>query len=912
MSKGPNWLVVAAAGLAWQAWAAEQPVGLVVQTQGGRLMRAGTELALTLKPGDILFPGDSLAAGQTPLSLLYCPEKSTLTLEPGAEALIEAKQVRVKSGRIGGRQAAPVCSLPLVERSLTVTQQHYGASLTRAGVPPAPSREKPPEDLPPAADPAGRLARAVTLEQRNLKALAAGEYRKLAQEWPDAAWLRSRLFVLEEEPLVPADRKGAGKTYALLIGVSRYRSEQVRPLQFAHKDALTFYEYLRSPRGGRLPESDVILLTDEKATTAAVKNAFETFLKARAGKSDTVVLFLAAHGVAEPGLGAYIVTHDSDPQDLRSTALPMGDLQKLLREDLGQVGKVMAYVDACRSGTIGTITNRTASVNASVERFGEAEGEIFVFTASRAREVSYEGPQFGGGHGAFTYFLLHAFNGQADKNRNGDVDLNEVIDYVRSKVAEGTYDRQHPRDFGTMETGQKVASLKEDGIRLLEWTGPPPQKELAQLAQAGAASRGLEPPAPAAGAGDFEQALAAGRLLPEEPQSAFAALRGMKGPLTPEQYLIQENRLRVALEERGQQVLLRYLTGDQVPQARADFAAGAQYLEAARLLTPESLLLESRAAFCQGRTKLFDKKYQEAAGLLERAARLDAAGAYSYNALGIAYLEQADYARAVPAFRDASRLAPYWAYPLHNLALTYTEMGNAEAAIRAYRQAMRLAPQYSYLPYNLGLVYQRVNRRKEAEVAYRHAISLSPGLGEPYNALGYLKASQGRDGEAEPLYRQALEKNPDLLAARHNLALLLAPKPDRLNEAIQLWRHNLASAQDYLPSRLSLARALGRSGRAAEAIQEYDAVVRIRPDYVAARLALAELHSQAGHHVAALHQLQEALQRGGPGALLYEQIGDLESARGRPAEARAAWESALRQAPEGAARKRIRKKIATS
>ena len=38
----------------------------------------------------------------------------------------------------------------------------------------------------------------------------------------------------------------------------------------------------------------------------------------------------------------------------------------------------------------------------------------------------------------------------------------------------------------------------------------------------------------------------------------------------------------------------------------------------------------------------------------KRVVRFDPSGAYSYNALGIAYLEQANFQRATPAFRDAT------------------------------------------------------------------------------------------------------------------------------------------------------------------------------------------------------------------------------------------------------------------
>ena len=56
--------------------------------------------------------------------------------------------------------------------------------------------------------------------------------------------------------------------------------------------------------------------------------------------------------------------------------------------------------------------------------------------------------------------------------------------------------------------------------------------------------------------------------------------------------------------------------------------------------------------------------------------RIDPGGAYGFNALGIAYLEQAQYDKAIPAFRDAARRAQHWSYPLHNAALAYMETGD--------------------------------------------------------------------------------------------------------------------------------------------------------------------------------------------------------------------------------------------
>ena len=925
---GRFWMLWIAAGLLSAAVTKEEPVGLMLAPGGAKLLRAGTETPLAAKPGDVLFAGDALRTEAGPASFLYCPGKTSQSLAPSGEALLDAKQIKVKTGKLADQKPVASCFLPQMVRVATASQQHYGVSMTRGlkgpgedpkpePIPPAVAAELAPLDKALAADPNDQgalVARAAVFEKHNLQANALAEYKKIAGVWSDAVWVKGKIFELSEAlasavAAAAAQPAAGGQTFALLIGVSKYqRLPQDQWLQFANADAVTFEKHVRSPRGGGLPAESVLVLTDEKATTAALRNAFQTFLKGRATKKDTVLMLIAGHGTVEvPGSkSAFILTHDSDPQDLAGTALPMGEVQTLIQEELSKVGRVAVFVDVCRAGAIGSIKSTT--VNAVVEKLGEAEGDILGFMASRPRELSHEGPQFGGGHGAFSYYLLKALNGAADKDGNGVVDVNELINFTQAEVAKATNDKQHPREFGTMDNTVPLSDIKKPGIDLARVTFPyvyVSDGQPAYLAAAQAAPGALASETQAA-ITRFDQALAGRRLVPDQPDGAFAALKELEKRLPREQFVLQENKLRVALEDQGQQVVLRYLTGDQVPQTRQDFAGCAAHYAAAKLLTPESLFLEGREAFCRGRAMLFDKQYADAAQLLEQAARIDPQGAHAFNALGIAYLEQADYTRAIPAFRDAVRRAPHWAYPLHNLALAYAETGDYAGAIRSYQQAMRLTPQYSYLPYNLGLVYQRLNRRKDAEVAYRKAIGLAPDSAEPYNALGSLKASMGRASEAEQLYRTALQKNPRLLAARHNLAVLLADNKERLPEALALWRDNLARDPAFLPSRLSLAEKLDDPKSAAA---EYRAVLKERPDYLAARLALAGVLEKTGEADAALMELQAALILEPASAAIHERIGDLERSRNRTAEARAAYEAALKTAADPAARKRIRGRL---
>jgi len=663
---------------------------------------------------------------------------------------------------------------------------------------------------------------------------------------------------------------------------------------------------VRSGRGGGVPQDQMLLLTDKLATTAAIRNGFQTFLKNRAGKKDTVFIFLAGHGTVD-SRGAYILTHDSDPQDLSSTAIPMAEIQALVAAELGQVGRVVLLADVCRAATIGSL--KTASLSNAVAALGEASGEMLGLMAARPKEVSREGPEYGGGHGAFTYAALKGLQGMADKDDDRFVSAGELIDYVVDNVRKLTQDKQHARDFGNMENATKLADLSKPGIELAHYPVMYDSRRggpvfLAQAQQAAPLSQQAQQDVDA-----FQAAIRARRLLPDEQGSPWPILDRLRTQLTPQQMFLQENYLRVALEDQAQQVLLRYLAGDQSPQTKLEFDSGSKYMEAAMRLTPESLYLEGRDSFFKGRALLFDKRFTNAQDFLEQSVRIDPGEAYGYNALGIAYLEQADFAKAIPAFRDAVKRAPNWSYPLHNLALAYQEAGDYQATIRSYQLAMKITPQFAYLPYNLGLVYQRLNQRREAEASYKKAIELAPDSGEPLNAMGSLKAAEGRNAEAERLYKQALVKSPNLLAARHNLAILLSGLKDRQQEAIDLWKLNLSTQPDFLASRLSLAEYYARKGDSTLAIEEYVKVVAAKPEYVAARVALAGQYAKGQQWEAALEQLRQAVKSDSQNASLFEQIGDAEKAGNNPTAAKEAYSNAMQLELEKSERNRIRKKL---
>ena len=908
--------------------AKEEPVGLVLSAGTGKVLRANTETPLATRAGDILFAGDSLKSTDTPATFLFCPGKTSQTLDPASEVLLDSKALKLKSGKLDPSRPVNACFLPQVVRVAVASQQHYGVSMTRGLAKPQydvipfdslaanVKNELAPFEEMLKADPSNAAAwvqEAAVFDREKLEANALAAYSKVAEQWKDAVWVRGRIFELNESLANQAALKAAAispdaKTYALMIGISKYQKlPKELWLQYADADAATFSQHLASARGGGVPADQMSVLSNEQATTAAIRNAFQTTLRNRAGKLDTVFILIAAQGTVD-SRGAFILSYDSDPQDLSTTAIPISEIQTLVDDELSKVGRVVLMVDVSRSANIGNL--KTATIGSAVEKLGQANGEMLGLMASRPKEYSMEGTQFGGGHGAFTYSIVKGLEGLADHNDDRSIDESELISYVRENVPNLTANKQHPRDFGNPQNATKLSDLSKPGITLARFRQLYDSKNGGPLFLASAEPQDVVPGPTAQDVDAYKAAVAAKHLLPEDQGSAWPLLDKLRGELPPEQVFIQENALRVALEDQAQQVLLRYLAGDQSPQTKAEFDNGAKYMQAALKLTSESLYLEGRSDFFMGRGLLYDKQYAQAANLLEQSVRIDPGEAYGYNALGISYLEQADFARSIPAFRDAAKRAPNWSYPLHNLALAQVESGDYQGAIRSYQQAMKITPQFSYLPYNLGLVYQRTNQRREAEAAYKKAQSLDPGSALPLNALGSLKASQGKNVEAEKYYRDALQKDPNLVPARHNLGLLLASIKGRQNEAIDVFKQNIAANPDFLASRISLAETYAQSGDTANAIAQYLEVVKAKPGFIAARTTLASLYLKTNQADLAIAQLRAAadVDKQNPG--IWEQIGDAERSANHPAEAKEAYSTALKLQYQKSDKKRIANKMA--
>ena len=551
---------------------------------------------------------------------------------------------------------------------------------------------------------------------------------------------------------------------ALAIGVSVYEDTSFIPLRHAKDDAVAFSAWFRSNArcaSGNGAQPVVKTLLDAQATRASIMNEFSRVLET-AGRDDEVFIFISARGIKTPDYGeGYLLGYDSRRGKLHPSGIEVQNFQDVL--PARRAAHVFFFADISRELPVPESPARNQIVSYLQTKM-QVMPTLSAVLSAKPGQVSNESDVFM--QGLFTHFLL-------EELKPGRRNLDNVFQSLRAKVLNASKPTQEPVKFGDANA---IVELTAGEQILLAALGPP------------------QP----------------GLLAPQQP----AQPPPLPGPLD----LALDEAAR--LEQDAQTVLLRYGEGNQFPDdplrpGALDFDRAGDLFEKALITRPTlsqtdldgrlRRSLTARMLFCRGRALAYQREYDDARKVLEQARDTDPLLPEPYNAIGVTFLEQGQYAQAIDSFRKSIDVARDWAYPRHNLALTYIEMGDNRSAVDTYREAIQRTPQLPYLYYNLGVLFQRINRRSEAQEYYRAAIqkfedqirahrqraaSLAAenpeakadedvanqeagttvrNEGEAYNALGVLRR---KGDKARQSYKKALNLNPELYAAQYNLGVL--------------------------------------------------------------------------------------------------------------------------------------------
>lgn len=250
------------------------------------------------------------------------------------------------------------------------------------------------------------------------------------------------LKVVRENSSLPPTAAPAKPTiprgYAVVVGIAKYSKWPESELLYPERDAEAIYSTLISEEGGNFRAENVRRLIGDRATLADLKREIVEWLPSVAKEDDRVLIYFAGHGIVHDGK-AYLAPADIDPKNIGGTAFPMDVLGEVMARKVKAKWKVL-LTDSCHSGAI-TPPADAGTMNQALKTLDRS---LFSLTASRDRELSREHPDWGGGHGIFTYYVVKGLDGAADENRDGIVNADELAEYVRREVRSATGGLQNP------------------------------------------------------------------------------------------------------------------------------------------------------------------------------------------------------------------------------------------------------------------------------------------------------------------------------------------------------------------------------------------------------------------------------------------------------------------------------------
>lgn len=260
-----------------------------------------------------------------------------------------------------------------------------------------------------------------------------------------------------------------GDLYVLAIGVRQFPAlPRAFELFYTERDAQEVGRFFAGQAGGLYRQVHTRIVSDDApiAPTREAIVASLDFLK-RAGPQDTVILFLASHGVRDAQNQYFFATADSRTEDLCAILRQPGQDDPPYCQGKGRggrpdrsfiewqvffdaladsAGRRLLVVDTCEAGNIrgrseiGSLRKRSAS-----SRFA-------LLLAAGDGEDSQE--YRAGQHGLFTYAMLKALSGGAPPGPGGVITLENAYGFVRQEV-----ERLRDRRVGPMTPNLEAPAL---------------------------------------------------------------------------------------------------------------------------------------------------------------------------------------------------------------------------------------------------------------------------------------------------------------------------------------------------------------------------------------------------------------------------------------------------------------------
>jgi Caspase domain len=230
----------------------------------------------------------------------------------------------------------------------------------------------------------------------------------------------------------------SGQRKALIIANDEYEQEALQNLLAPGADA----EALGRVLGDRKIGDFAVQVMRNQPSYVIDEQIEDLFADSR--PDDVLLLHFSGHGLKSESGELFFAASNTRPNRLRSTSVPADFVQRCMRDSRSR--SIVLLLDCCYGGAFAQGVKVRAAGDINVldsfpqGRSGGGRGRA-VITASTAMEYAFEGDRLSDDQhqrpSVFTSALVQGLaTGDADRDEDGLVSLNELYDYIFDKVRE--------------------------------------------------------------------------------------------------------------------------------------------------------------------------------------------------------------------------------------------------------------------------------------------------------------------------------------------------------------------------------------------------------------------------------------------------------------------------------------------
>ncbi|UKO98103.1 caspase, EACC1-associated type [Nostoc sp. UHCC 0870] len=218
---------------------------------------------------------------------------------------------------------------------------------------------------------------------------------------------------------------------ALLIGISEYEPG-LAPLPNAVNDVEAMQRVLLNPDMGCFAQESVTVLKNppRKEMERAIYNLY-----GNRQKDDLVIFYFSGHGVTVENGEFYFSTRETEKQNnklLPFTAVAGKNVHEWMNQSKSK--RQVVILDCCFSGAFAKGLTAKDSGTINLEQHLGGEGRV-ILTASTSTQYAFNSDNLE--LSIYTHYLVEGIEkGAADKDGDGLIAVDELHDYVKSKVQE--------------------------------------------------------------------------------------------------------------------------------------------------------------------------------------------------------------------------------------------------------------------------------------------------------------------------------------------------------------------------------------------------------------------------------------------------------------------------------------------